>query len=495
MTKLTHRFTARLVLEADTALFVGSGESSLLKDALVVTDANGWPIVPGTSITGVLRNSLSKVLDGKVLNDIFGFQKSDEGSGSRLLVSHGHMMLTESKVAEGLMAEDYAAILAKFEDLPSRQRVRISSQGAAVKGGLFDNEVVYKGTRFMVELELKGTKEDKSHWDNIIKAISNPLFRIGSGTRNGYGSMKVIAQKSFQRVYDLTNKDELDKYLNHPAYFNTPVSESSSLASDTSNEKGSITYTLELKPDDFFIFSEGYGDQDVHNKPVTEEVLIYNDSGFTFEKYTLIPGSSMKGAIAHRTAFHYNKLKGRFADELIPNITYKVAENLYSGSGNKAVNELFGLGNGFDWEEDTNEAIKNGYNYYENYGDAHRGHVIIDDIYLNEDEVDNEKIFNHVAIDRFTGGAMDTALFSEKVSHLKEGKESITLKIHLDNPNLDAMCVQALENALLDITKGLLPLGGMTTKGFGMFTGSLTKSAPNNQNEVITKYHQKESKQ
>lgn len=495
MTKLTHRFTARIVLETNTALFVGSGESSLLKDALVVTDANGWPIIPGTSITGVLRHSLNNILDDDTLNDLFGFQNNSKGSGSRLLVSHGHMILSESKVAEGLMAEDYAAILAKFEDLPSRQHVRISSQGAAVKGGLFDNEVVYKGTRFMVELELKGSKADQDHWDKIIKAISNPLFRIGSGTRNGYGSMKVIAQKSIQRVYDLTNKDELDKYLNHPASFNTSVSESSALALDMSNEKGSITYTLELKPDDFFIFSEGYGDQDVDNKPVTEELLIYNDSGFTFEKYTLIPGSSLKGAIAHRTAFHYNKLKGRFADELIPNITYKVAENLYSGSGNKAINVLFGLGNGFEWEEGTQKTIKIGFNDYEHYGDAHRGHVIIDDIYLGEDEVDNEKIFNHVAIDRFTGGAMDTALFSEKVSHLKEGKEDITINVYLDNPNLDELCVQALENSLLDITKGLLPLGGMTTKGFGMFTGSLSKSTSETQNEKITKYHPKETKQ
>jgi hypothetical protein len=35
---------------------------------------------------------------------------------------------------------------------------------------------------------------------------------------------------------------------------------------------------------------------------------------------------------------------------------------------------------------------------------------------------------------------------------------------------------QALECALADICKGLLPLGGMTTKGHGMFTGTLSKN-------------------
>ena len=495
MTKLTHRYIARIVVEAKTALFVGSGEASLLKDALVVKDANGWPILPGTSITGVLRHALkdSKKMDTKIIDNLFGFQQGADGLGSRLIISHGHMMISENKVAEGLMDEDYASILAKFDNLPSRQHVRISPRGAAISGGLFVNEVVYKGTRFIFEIELKGTTDDQSLWEEILETISNPAFRIGSGTRNGYGNLAVLTEKSFIKVFDLSDDVDFKAYLNHNASLNKPFD------GDTLNIKNgnSLThYILDLTPDDFFIFSEGYGDNEADNKPIQEEIIVYNSEGFTFELQTLIPGSSVKGAIAHRTAFHYNNLKGRFADELIPNLGQKgreIAENLFCGSGNKAVNELFGLGAGFEWDKDAKDKIDAGYYDFDAIGESRRGHVIIDDIYLTDAEVDNSKIFNHVAIDRFTGGAMDTALFSEKVSHLKEGKDSILINLYLDSASLDVLAIQAFENALLDITKGLLPLGGMTTKGHGMFTGSLTKiESHGNEDLTINKYHTKD---
>ena len=437
-----------------------------------------------------MRHALEDAIEEKQkYKEIFGYQVGDKGLGSRLIVSNGHMMISEKIVAEGLMNEDYATVLAKFDNLPTRQHVKISAKGAAAKGGLFDNEVVYKGTRFMFEIELKGTSEDKEIWNKILETISDPLFRIGSGTRNGYGNLEILGDLSYNKDLDLSIAADFDAYLNHPASLNTTISgENLALKHDSSLTH----YILDLTPDDFFIFSEGHGDDETDNKPVQEEIVVYNSDGFTFKSFTLIPGSSIKGAIAHRTAFHYNKLKERYAEELIPKLTYQIASDLYCGSGNKAVNQLFGLGSGFEFEIETKNKIKNGYNDYDLTGDSRRGHIIIDDIYLNDNEVDNSKIFNHVAIDRFTGGAMDTALFSEKVSHLKEGKEKIQIDLYLDKDNIDKLSIKAFENALIDITKGLLPLGGMTTKGHGMFTGTLTKVTPINKvEESVNQYHLK----
>ncbi len=78
-----------------------------------------------------------------------------------------------------------------------------------------------------------------------------------------------------------------------------------------------------------------------------------------------------------------------------------------------------------------------------------------------------------MAIDRFTSGAMDGALFSEKVSFKKSG--TISIRITLSEPieNIETDIVAALEESLKDICKGLLPLGGMVAKGHGMFTGML----------------------
>lgn len=453
---LNHRYIARLKIEAKTPLFVGSGSSSLLKDALVQKDHHGLPMIPGTSLAGVLRHSIEALNPNKhgYLKDIFGYQSSDsnEGRGSRLKVSAASFLLENDNVAENLATVIPEKVSKKMDHLPVRQHVRINDKGAAEKNGLFDNEVVHKGARFVFEVELKGTAEDKDTWQEIIEIFKSPAFRVGQGTRNGYGNLEVI--KLFEKDYNLEKENDFEAYLNFDPSFNAllpfvPVKDVADKA-----YRGAVQYTLSLEPDDFFIFSEGFGDDEVDNKPITEEVMEYSDGKIEFVEQTLIPGSSIKGALAHRVAYHHNKRQKNFADQL----TQEPAK--YLGEENAAVTTLFGK---------KGEIKKNERGKGENVGQS--GIILIDDLYY--DDIDNEKIFNHVAIDRFTGGGIDGALFSEKVSYKKDGQ--LEFKITLTKLELAAHIQNALEDALKDICKGLLPLGGMTTKGFGMFTGALKK--------------------
>ena len=154
----------------------------------------------------------------------------------------------------------------------------------------------------------------------------------------------------------------------------------------------------------------------------------------------LIPATSVKGAIAHRTAFYYNKINGWFAGD----------SNAKTGSDNHAVATLFGSIDGTK---------------------ATRGNVIISDEFASETFED--KIFDHVAIDRFTGGAIDGALFNEKATNAKGYPFSITILVDNNALQEDAIKI-AFENALRDICKGILPLGGAVNKGYGMFHGTLT---------------------
>ena len=79
-TKYTHRFLARFVIEAKTPLAVGSGEKDIITDALVATDVNGLPYIPGTAIAGVVRSMLKQ--EKVDTDEFFGFQKGDKGKGS-----------------------------------------------------------------------------------------------------------------------------------------------------------------------------------------------------------------------------------------------------------------------------------------------------------------------------------------------------------------------------------------------------------------------------
>ena len=440
----THRYIARFKLEADTPLFVGSGQASLLKDAMVQKDCNGIPMINGTTLAGVLRHSLAK---NDWTDRIFGFAEGDKGTGSQLKVSSAYMVLENGKVSEGLLEEGQVSkeLLSRFENLPSRQHVRITDRGVAADKGLFDNEVVYKGVRFVFELELRGTKEDVDAWLQVVNQVKSPNFRLGSGTRNGYGYLKVIGL--FERVYDLQEKSDFDAYIEFKPSFNTDI-EFKVIEYSNPADINFVSYKFKLEPDSFFLFSEGFGDDEADNRPLEEEVMIYKDGKIDFEQQTIIPATSIKGAISHRVAYHYNKLKQKYADQ---------GEGAV-GVDNYAVNLLFGQAG----QDNTGKAI-----------DAKAGNVFINDFYYSKKQIDNSKILNHVAIDRFTGGAMDGALFSEKVSRLKSGCFDFDVFVSKSTLEKDVEVKQAFEETLKDICKGLLPLGGMTTKGHGIFTGSL----------------------
>lgn len=450
MEKLYYRYIARIKVETTTPLFVGSGAASLITDAMAIHDHNGLPMIPGTSLAGVLRHSLEDFSKGNIdWNNIFGYQEKDnDGLGSRLIISSAYLVLNDGKIVEGINTAISDEILLKFQKLPTRQHVRITHKGVAADKGLFDNEVVYAGAQFIFEIELKGTKSDGEAWKQIIKEIKSPAFRIGQGTRNGYGNLKVIGL--YEKIYDLESDKDFNAYLD----FNPSLNSIEIDKLDETADNNTVDYILDLTPDDFFIFSDGYGDHEVDNVPITEEVMVYKNPGIEFTEKTLIPASSIKGALAHRVAFHYNKLKGIYADKISIN-EYK----RYIDEANVAVAKLFGKKGKV--EEIEGEKINTG----------ERGILILDDLYY--DDIDNSKIFNHVAIDRFTSGAMDGALFSEKVSFKKSG--TISIRITLSEPieNIETDIVAALEESLKDICKGLLPLGGMVTKGHGMFTGML----------------------
>ncbi|TFV94467.1 hypothetical protein E4S40_10625 [Algoriphagus kandeliae] len=445
MGKTIIKYIARFMIEAETPLFIGSGQSTLLKDALVQKDANGFPMIPGTSLAGVLRHSFSKTVNSETVSNLFGDSKGgDTGTGSLIKISPALMMLDESQVSEGLLLNDkWEKLRIQFDNLPVRQHVRITEKGVAEKNGLFDNEVIFKGTRFVFELELTDfSGELENDWKRILESISSPDFRIGAGSRNGYGSLKVL--KSQKLKFDL--RSQMNQYLSlSPSFNEIDWTQTSIEESKIEEETFSKTnYLLKLKPDPFFLFGSGNGDEDVDNTPVEEEVVVYTSEGIQFQKQTLVPGSSIKGAISHRVAFYYNKEMNRWAG----------SDNASVGIENEAVTALFGKA-GKGEKEPT------------------AGKVYINDVFLNQDQVKNDKIFNHVAIDRFTGGALEGALFSEKVSYLTDDELEINLFLESD---VDQIYKQAFENTLEDICKGLLPLGGMTTKGHGIFTGCLYKN-------------------
>ena len=437
------RFLAHVIIEAKTPLKVGGGKNDLFLDAPVQRDWNGLPMILGTSVAGILRRALEDNAGKDAANEIFGTKRKEKDRsenekarkdknkkededllGSRLIVSNALLLDEKGMVCEELLLEK-SEFLRLFDILPIRDHVAIGANGTAKDAGKFDEEVVFKGTRFKFSLELDGSKEE---FERILNLLSDPALRLGGGSSKGFGSLEILEIKWGEfGLHEYTSS--LNDNPNRLSNFD--------LKGKTNEEF--IKYELKISPDDFFMFGSGFGDNEADHTPVIESIISYK-TGKLSEQKILIPASSVKGALSHRTAFHFNKINKQFGEKA------KV------GSENEAVREIFG------YEKNKN-------------GKGSKGKILISDCFLDYDEAKDTKVFEHVSIDRFTGGAIDSALFQEKAA---AKRDKFTIEILLKKGACDD-AKKAFERALKDVVHGRLPLGGATTKGYGFFKGEAIK--------------------
>ena len=436
----SYRYLARIIIEAETPLAVGSGKYDMLTDAIVAKDCNGLPYIPGSSIAGVVRSMMDKELAKK----IFGFQQGNDGHGSEIIFTEARILNSNGIAIDGLQPEAINdELLEHYKVLPIRQHVRINEYGTAEKTGKYDEEIVYAGTRFCFEIEMLSKTNEQDTFGKIIANLNDSSFRLGHGSRKGFGSIKVIDLQ--QKEINLCDETQREEYIKKLSCLNNNFWENDlSPIKSKNNTEDWYHYDIRLKPKDYMMFSSGMGDSDADITPVKESRVIWSvdgRNGKMVDNLILIPAASIKGALAHRTAYHWNKNKGYYAG----NQNAKVGEN------NPAVISLFG------------QAGKND-------DDAKRGNVLFSDIIEQVEHTD--KLFNHLALDRITGGKIDGALYSNKATFLKDKDKVFTLKI-LVSRSIPEDAIDAFKLALKDLATGMLPLGGGVNNGFGFFTAEV----------------------
>ena len=452
-----YRLLSRITLEALSPLVIGSGNKNIKTDSVVAKDVNELPYIPATTLAGLIRHSLPEEEQRRWM----GFQTKEESYGSQLILSEAKILSEDGKPIDGLSNKEDAVKQLCYQ-LPIRQHVRINHQGVAEKNGKFDEEIVPKGMRFCFEMELMSEEGDNEIMDKILSTIQSNGFRIGSGSRSGFGQISIVS--ILHRKLNLSIPEDLKLYLSKSSSLEKIWEgfEPYTLAENTNTDY--ISYELTLQPTDFMFFGAGFGNECSDMTFVREPVIQWDNDGrasiIEKEKVILIPGSSVKGALAHRTAYHYNKLKACFADG-------KSADELqdHVGKNNKAVRLLFG-----------SEGDKRG-------KDKKRGNILISDVTQTQTEELEKKVLNHVKIDRFTGGAVPGALFSEEVLYSPENSFTLELLLYKAAITEDKKdkedkekALKAFETALTDLCKGYLPLGGGVNRGNGTFKGSLKKN-------------------
>lgn len=436
--KYTHRVLGRFVIEAVTPLAVGSGEKDIMTDALVAVDVNGLPYIPGTTLAGVLRSAMK--IDKH--DGVWGYQKKSGGKGSEIIFTEAQILNSKGEVMDGMLTQDEKKdpLLQEYKSLPIRQHVRIDHKGTAEDAGKFDEQIVYAGTRFCFEIEILSDDDKISYAEDFVKKLRSQSLRLGGGTHSGFGKIKVVSAKLTS--LDLKEPEQLNVYLCKSSNFKESAAwwENRGIDRSLNADVEGMHYTLTLKAQDFILFGSGFGDEcgDADMTTVKASKVDWsNGIGKMKKGLVLIPATSVKGAIRHRMVYHINRLDGNWATDSASIEKFKESET---------VNSLFGYIDG-----------KN----------TIPGHVYISDVI--EEEAPS-KLLNHVSIDRFTGGAIDGALFTEQVDDVRE--REFTLQIDITDYELKGNAKTAFESTLNDVCSGMLPLGGGVNRGNGVFTGS-----------------------
>ncbi len=360
--------------------------------------------------------------------------------------------------------------LCNLADVPiKRDRVALDHRATAIAQRKFDHSVVPKGARFTIELRLWSAEPAEQDWQRLTGLLVAPGLRLGGATRSGLG--KLCVRRASGRSFDLADPRDAEAFRALPARFDRPTAlPALTLRPVEGHADTDVRCTLTLRPEGFVRIGQGDTpflatnavEKDVNllvQKSEPEVSWEGSQGAIKPSARPLIPGSSVKGALSDRVAFHAHRRAGRFVDNaraetegwLSPGRGASLPEALaaYDKSTDcPEVQEIFGVVGGQDG--------------------ARAGRIVIDDAWLARPDKRQAMRMTHNVIDRFTGGVREHLLFTEEVLF----KPAIQLELRVLQPALLSSAARdALREALQDLLDGLLPLGAASTRGNGFFFG------------------------
>jgi len=320
-----------------------------------------------------------------------------------------------------------------------RKRIRINPlTGTVQKGALFTMEVAPEGISFPFQLRFRG--EDKFHdaLQNVLVWWKEGKLFLGGGASTGKGRFKL----EIEHVLKWDLKNNFHSYLQYKGLrdkgdFNS-IKEIEGLKVETEEFKVKKPFPWSCVEYTIFIESPF-----VSGDPVEAVLDSSNTDLVTFKKYKLeeskevfaIKGESIRGVF--RTAVGKNEGK-------------LTTENEHEDC-TCILCRLFGN------EHET-------------------GKVRFEDLELINDSA--PKRLDHVAIDRFTGGAKEQAKFDDSPLIGSPDSPLEFTGIVWVRDDIDEEEKKALKSAFLDIKSGYYPLGGKKGVGYGWVSNLKIESGP-----------------
>ena len=293
-----------------------------------------------------------------------------------------------------------------------RDSVKLDKYKVAEDGAKFDMEILESGVIFVTYLEQNLYEGDEDICKKIIAHMLRGNVFFGGKTMRGYGEIGSVKAKRVR--FDLDDKEDALNWIEFDLYDNKQYGDIEIERIDVAGssiilelqQKGGISirkYTTRAARDQS------------HPEPDYEQLTVADGKG----TIPVVPGTSWAGAFRHRMT------------EL--------------GMSEDEINKLFGevgISNGSDIVKSRSK------------------------IRFSETQLEgaDEKTITRTAIDRFTGGAKDGALYTERTYYGGKGVLKISYPSDIKDDSK-----KYLAAAICDLHYGLLAVGGLTAVGRGIF--------------------------
>lgn len=454
---------------AVTPLHVGSGVADVETDMPLARNGADELYFPGTGLTGVIRSwcerSFCDEKTRELIQKLFGPEmkkREDKGNASYIVIRDAVIKVPDGNAPE---VRDHVGI----------DRI----YGVAADRAKFDRGILPSGSTFdldmTVEIDGKDDNERRQAAGQIISALEKTSMRFGGAKTRGLGKLEFKPKSIVEERFDSKN-DVLD-FLRGKESDGKKNLTAAELIGETPSVKpsaaaGKLTFTIAWNPVRSLMSKSGADGIGVDMLPVV--------SGLKDGTVALVlPGSSIKGAMRAqaerimRTLLNSRAPDGDFHQQIC---------------GLPFVDELFG---GKKEKEDSTKPKDR----------IGRGALAFDDCFsdwttaaddwrkVTEASADSEvsaaeweltgalsrvsvqhgssfRIKHHTAIDRFTGGVKDGALYSV-LEPLDMTWKPIEIELDLGRIKDAKKCVMLLLLVIRDLAMNRLPLGFATNRGLG----------------------------
>ncbi|MGW2320091.1 RAMP superfamily CRISPR-associated protein [Streptomyces sp. NPDC001680] len=386
---------------------------------------DGWadseqPWIPATSLAGSLRAHLGPDLGPLLMGDE-PQDEDDETAGA-----------ASGSTTGGTGHASVVCILGTELHLPQgrstfdRTRTAIDAhRGATVSGMLATLEYLPVGTRVLCRLRVDGGE----HHADVLNALITWHPILGGGRSTGHGTTRTLAIRS--AVVDLATAKGRRLWLTHggPELFRAAALEPVPVPETDAAPPDLLLPALRWQIVDALHLGSG-------ERRLDEPALLIRDD----QHRPYVPGTTWKGLLRSRSGY------------ILRSLDLPACTGLTDTCGSCDQCTAFG------WSGDDATGA--------------RARLRFHDTAITQARTAERQ---HVAIDRFTGGAADGLLFTDEVIETGE----FTLAIGTEG-EVPALARAALVLALWDLHTGLVGLGGGTTRGYGTI-----RCAPGNDTAVL----------